>query len=165
MDTHDDVARLWALIKDIRFAMLTTKSRSGHLHSRPVTTQNKSLDGGRLWFFIAAHGDPAAEIGDEHEVNLAYADPGDDKYVSVSGTAALVRDIEKKRELWNPMAKAWFPGGPEDPEVQLLEVTIEHAEYWDVKDSKLTQMFKMAKAAVTGSTPKDMAKTGQVRMH
>lgn len=165
MEKHDDQAQLWALIKDIRFAMLTTKSRSGHLHSRPVTTQNKSLDGGRLWFFIAADGDPAHEIGDEHEVNLAYADPGDDKYVSVSGTAALVDDMAKKRELWNPMAKAWFPGGPEDPKVQLLEVTIEHAEYWNVKDTKLTQLFKMAKAAVTGSTPKDMGETGHVRMH
>jgi len=33
-------------------------------------------------------------------------------------------------------------------------VHISHAEYWDVKESKPTQLFKMAAAAVTGERPK-----------
>jgi len=35
---------LWELIHDIRFAMFTTHHRAGHLHSRPMTTQNSKLD-------------------------------------------------------------------------------------------------------------------------
>ena len=32
-------------------------------------------------------------------------------------------------------------------------MSVLRAEYWDVDDSKMVQLFKMAKAAVTGKTP------------
>ncbi len=35
---------LWKLIKDIRFSMFTVRHTNGHLHSRPMTTQNAGLD-------------------------------------------------------------------------------------------------------------------------
>ena len=43
--------------------------------------------------------------------------------------------------------------GPTDPNLALLVVKLQHAEYWDVEESKMVQMFKMAKAAVTGNPP------------
>ena len=51
------------------------------------------------------------------------------------------------------MARAWVPGGPTDPNLELVEVRITHAEYWSVKESKVTQLFKLATAAVTGHPP------------
>jgi general stress protein 26 len=48
-------------------------------------------------------------------VNLAYANPGKDTWVSVTGSARVLDDLAKKRELFNPIAKAWFPGGPRIP--------------------------------------------------
>jgi len=39
-NTHE---QLWDLIKDIKFSMFTTRDAHGHLHSRPMTTQNKKL--------------------------------------------------------------------------------------------------------------------------
>jgi hypothetical protein len=54
------------------------------------------------------------------------------------------------------MAQAWFPGGPTDTDLALLSVRIRYAEYWDVKESKMVQLFKMAKAAVTGQQPRGM---------
>ena len=98
------------------------------------------------------------------EVNVAYADTGRDAYVSVSGTARVVEDDAKKQELFNTIAKAWFPGGANDPDLALVAVVIAHADYWDVKTNKAVQLFKMAKAAITGTPPTDMGEHGKVRM-
>ena len=169
-DTHTPTptearATLWALIKDIRFAMFTTRHGNGHLHSRPMTTQNSSVDeDSNLWFFMSRHSEPVADLAEEPVVNVVYADPGRDSYVSVSGTATVVEDPAKKEQLWSKMAEAWFPGGPTDADLALVCVTITHANYWDVKDSKIVQLFKMAKAAVTGKPPTDLGEHAEVRM-
>jgi general stress protein 26 len=83
-------------------------------------------------------------------VNLAYADSNADKYVSVAGTAEILRDREKLDELWSPFHTAWFPKGKDDPEIALIKVTVESAEYWNVPESKMVQVLGFAKAALTG---------------
>ncbi len=173
MDTIENAAaddnharsRLWDLIKDIRFAMFTTRHGNGHLHSRPMTTQNSKLDeDASLWFFMARDDEPVADLIADPIVNLVYADPGEDRYVSVSGTAAVVEDLAKKKRLWSKTAKAWFPGGAADPNLALVEVKIIHANYWDVEESTIVQLFHMAKAAITGKPPKEMGEQVKVRM-
>ncbi|WP_349742096.1 pyridoxamine 5'-phosphate oxidase family protein [Roseateles cavernae] len=156
---------LWELIKDIRFAMLTTLHDNSHLHSRPMTTQNRKLeDDDCLWFFMSRSGEPVDELTAEAMVNLAYADPDQDRYVSVSGCARVVSDIAKARELWSPQALAWFPGGVDDPDLALVEVKIIHAHYWDMRESKLTQLYTMAKAVVTGRPPTSLGESGEIRL-
>ena len=160
----DDRAHLWQLIQDIRFAMFTTRHGNGHLHSRPMTTQNGKLDvDDKLWFFMSRSSDPVSDLDDESTVNIAYADPSQDSYVSVSGTARVVEDKAKTQELWSTIADAWFPGGANDPNLALVEVTITHAHYWDVKEGKLTQLFLMAKSSLTG-TPPSLGESAEVRM-
>ena len=156
---------LWKMIKGIKFAMFTTRHGNGHLHSRPMTTQNKSLDlDESLWFFMSKRSDPVDDLKKDPVVNLVYADPSEDTYVSVSGTAAHIEDQAKKEQLWSKMAEAWFPGGPTDPDLALIQVQIVHANYWDVKESKLVQLYEMAKAVITGKPPTDMGEHGEVRM-
>ena len=160
-----DRARLWSLIHGIRFAMFTTRHENGHLHSRPVTTQNSALDEDTtLWFFMSRRGDPVADLLAEPAVNIAYADPGEDRYVSVSGTAAVVNDAAKKRQLWSKLAEAWFPGGIDDPDLALVQVRIAHASYWDVAESKVVQLYQIAKAALTGAPPTRLGKHAEIRM-
>lgn len=157
--------KLWTMIKDIKFAMFTTRHGNGHLHARPMTTQNKALDDDdSLWFFMSKKGDPVDDLRAEPMVGVIYSDPSSDTYVSVSGTAAAVDNAAKKRELWNKVAEAWFPGGVDDPDLALVQVKIIHANYWDVKDSKLVQLYAMAKAALGGGPPKDLGEHGEVRM-
>ncbi len=164
-DTTASREHLWKMIKGIRFGMFTTRHGNGHLHSRPMTTQNKAIEADEsLWFFMSKKGDPVDDLKSEPMVNVAYADPGSDTYVSVSGTAAMIEDAEKKKQLWNKMNEAWFPGGPTDPDVALVQVQIAHANYWDVKESKIVQLFEMAKAVVTGKPPTGMGEHGEVRM-
>jgi general stress protein 26 len=97
-------------------------------------------------------------------VGVVYANPSSDTYVSVSGTAAMLEDSAKKRQLWSKAAEAWFPGGPADPDLALVQVQIIHANYWDVKESKLVQLFAKAKAVVTGKRPAELGEHAEVRM-
>ena len=167
-DAHDQTAhgqdKLTELIKDIKFAMFTTHKVQGHLHSRPMTTQNKRIDDDTLWFFMSRSGDPVAEFGGDDQVNVAYANPGSDTYVSVSGTAHVVDDMARKQALWSKGAEAWFKGGVNDPDLALVQVRIEHADYWDVKENKLVQLYRMAEAAMTGKQPK-LGEHGHLRPH
>ena len=156
---------LWELIKDIKFGMFTHRNAGGMLHAHPLTTQNKAVDeGATLYFFVPKSGEIAQAIAQDSQVCVTYADQGDDSYVSVSGEARLDENQAKKEELFSPMAKAWFPNGPTDPNLGLLAVRLHHAEYWDVDDSKMVQLFKMAKAAVTGDTPKNLGEHKEIRL-
>lgn len=160
-----DPELLWKLIKGTKFAMFTTQHGNGHLHSRPMTTQNQDQDrGDALWFFMSRKSDPVDDFQHTPGVNVAYADPGADAYVSVAGEASVVDDPATVQRLFTPAAKAWFPGGATDPDLALVKVRILHANYWNVTESKVTQLVKMAAAAVSGQPPK-MGEHGEVRMH
>lgn len=147
---EDQTKKLWELIKDIRFGMLTHRHADGSLHSHPLTTQGKSLDDWVLHFFVSRATELGQRLQSDGNVNVSYSDPHKDTYVSISGQAAVNNDMATKKRLFNALAKAWFPGGVEDPDLELVEVHVQHAEYWNVKENKTTQLFKMAKAAVTG---------------
>jgi len=157
--------KLWHLIKDTRFAMFTTRHGNGHLHSRPMTTQNQAIDEDEcLWFFMSRSGGPVADLRTEDEVNLSYSDPDKDRYVSVSGRARVVHNPAKLQKLWGKLNEAWFPGGVDDPDLALVEVQISHAHYWDVKENKLVQLYEMAKAAFTGKPPAALGESVEIRM-
>ncbi|MBO9651581.1 MAG: pyridoxamine 5'-phosphate oxidase family protein [Variovorax sp.] len=150
----DARTKLWKLIENTRFGMLTHRHGDGQLHSQPLTTQNDALDEtSTLYFFVPRDGEIVRNLSSDPNVNIAYANVDDDDYVSVSGNAVVSEDMSKKTELFNTAAKAWFPGGPSDPNLALLAVRIVHAEYWKAKDSKTVQLIKMAASAVTGNPP------------
>ena len=150
-NTNAARARLWDMIKGIRFAMLTSRHANGHLHARPMTTQNAKVDeDASLWFFMSRCGEPVADLALDPVVNVVYADPAANRYVSISGTAAVVDDAGKKQQLWTKAAAAWFPGGSTDVDLALVQVRIMHADYWHNDASKMMQLFHVASAAVSG---------------
>jgi general stress protein 26 len=137
------------LIGNIDFAMFTTRASDGTLRSRPMSTQKVPFDG-TLWFFTGASTDKVHEVEGEHQVNVAYANPKSQEYVSLSGTARIVDDRARARELWNPAYKAWFPGGVDDPDLRLIRVDVTGAEYWDSPSTAVVHLFGFAKAIATG---------------
>lgn len=154
---------MWDLIKGIRFAMFTTRNTNDHLHAWPMTMQNKTFVDGKLWFFMSRSGEAARELQVNPAVGVAFADPGKDTYVSLSSTARIVDNRAKAQELWSKMDDAWFKGGVDDPDLALVEVSIVHGHFWDVKESKVTQLVLMAKAALTGEQP-NLGESGEVRV-
>lgn len=151
---REAAAKLWDMIKGVRIAMMTTLDENGRLRSRPMATlPHAGFDDGTLWFFTRADSPKVHELQQHWRVNLAYADPGDQNYVSVSGVAELVRDRDKIRFLWRDILSTWFPQGPDDPEVALLKVSVDQAEYWDSPSSAMVYAYGYVKAKITGESP------------
>jgi general stress protein 26 len=147
----EQLAKLRELIEDIDFCMLTTVDADGALRSRPMSTQQAEEDGD-LWFFTSAQTGKVDEVAADSRVNVSYAAKQKARYVSVSGTAEVFRDRAKMKELWNPILKAWFPKGLDDPDLALLKVTVEQAEYWEDSSSSMVRFFKLVRAAATGTS-------------
>lgn len=145
---EESISKLKELIEDIDFAMLTTLNGE-KLHSRPMSTQQVEFDG-NLWFFTSDQTHKVEEIEKDNRVNVSYSKPESNTYISVFGRASLVKDRAKIEELWNPIYKAWFPKGLDDPSLVLLKVTVEEAEYWDSPNSTIVQIAGFIKALATG---------------
>lgn len=145
---QEAIDKLRDLIQDIDTAMLTTID-GGVLRSRPMATQQTEFDGD-LWFFTSVQTHKVDEIMEDNRVNVSYAAPDDDTYVSVSGRAEFSTDEDKMAELWDPLQKAWFPEGLDDPNLLLLKVSVEQAEYWESSSNTFEQIKGFLKAVATG---------------
>ena len=159
--TSEQIKLIADKIKSVKFGMFTTSDDTRTLTSRPLTQQQVDSEG-QIWFFVTDEAAYTRDLLNNPQVNVSFAEPGDSLYVSVCGRAELLKDRAKAEELWNPIVKAWFPGGLDDPHLSLIKVTIQSAEYWDSDASKMRQFFEMAKAAITGEPPKDVGEHGRV---
>ncbi len=158
---ENDLEKLRELVKDIDFCMLTTVDEGGGLHSRPMSSNGDIDENGDIWFFTNASSHKVSEIAELPKVNVSFADPDNQRYVSVSGVAQVVRDREKIEELWRPEFKIWFPEGKDDPEIALLRVSLEKAEYWDSPSSTIGYALSFVSSLVTGKEP-DMGENRKV---
>lgn len=154
-----DVKLLNEKIKDIRIAMLTTVEPDGTLRSRPMVTQDTEFDGD-LWFFTQASAPKVEDVQQHQQVNVSYEKPSEDLFISVSGTAHLVRDRDEIKKRWKPHYKIWFPNGEDDLDLALLKVTVMCAEYWHMPSGGvLSSLFK-------GHAPKSEEVDGvDVKLH
>ncbi|MHC9044173.1 pyridoxamine 5'-phosphate oxidase family protein [Microbacterium saperdae] len=139
--------RVAELIKDFRFAMFTTRNAQDRLVAHPLTVQEAEFDGD-LWFLVSRSASFLEDLRRDDHAGVSLSSNG--SWVSLSGTAELVEDPAKVRELWSPTVEAWFTEGPDDPDVGLLKFSAESAEYWDSPGGKLASLFSFVKAKVTG---------------
>lgn len=133
------VQTLNKLIASIPVAMLTTQDEDGSLRSRPMMSQKAPFDG-TLWFFTKADSGKVAEVRQDQQVNVAYVDQQDSRYVSISGKARLVRDQEKMVSLWDEQYRPWFPQGIDDEQMALLRVEVTSAESWDEPTGQMVKL-------------------------
>jgi general stress protein 26 len=152
MSRSEALKKINDLIKDIRVAMLTTASPDGCLHSRPMVTQNSEFNG-ELWFLTRDDSGKIFDIEHDVHVSLTYVD-GKHTFVALAGRASVSQDRSKIEELWNPMYKAWFPEGKTDPEIDVLRVHVESAEYWEAPLNALGRNFESLRVAMTGGEAK-----------
>lgn len=158
---NEQLEKVRKIVGDVKIAMMTTVDEAGHLTSRPMAAMQMD-EAGCIWFFTQKSSPKVDQIEqNERQVNLAFADVSNADYVSISGTADELDDRAKIDELWNPMAKAWFPNGKDDPDLTLLRVKTQMAEYWSSNDSRMVRLFQQLKAAVTDTVP-DMGENEKV---
>lgn len=161
LTNREKIEKLRELIKDIDIAMLTTLDAEGGLRSRPMGTQKTEFDGD-LWFFTSMDTGMVSEILRDNRVNVSYAASGKDNYVSVSGRALLLNDRAKMEELWSPVYKAYFPDGLDDPNLRLLKIDVEKAEYWEVSGGLIATVIAFAKG-LAGQDP-DVGENEKLRL-
>ncbi len=149
----NELQKLRDLVKDIDFCMLTTIDEHGDPHSRPMSSNGDIDPDGDLWFFTNVSSHKVSEVENTPKVNVSFADPENQRYVSITGVAQLVRDRKKIEELWRPEFKMWFPKGKDDPEIALLRIGLEKAEYWDSPSSTIGFALSFVSGLVTGKQP------------
>jgi len=149
MADKDPRTQLLAKLEQVDVCMLTTSEADGSLVTRPMGLQ-KAEDGGVLWFMTRATSDVASEAA-QRPVNVSVQDKG--FWASISGHAQVVRDEGRKKEYWNSGTEAFFGEGskPEDPQIVLVRVDADSAQYWDSPGAVATAV-EVVKAKVTGGT-------------
>lgn len=150
MSDRLELDKVVQIMRGDRFCMLTSVGDQGRLQSHPMTPQEVTEDGD-VWFFIDTSSSHAGYIRAEKRVNLAFSDGS--TWLSVAGHGEIRQDREKIEELWNPVVEAWFPDGKDSPDVGLLLVGSDSAEYWDTPGGRVSSALAFAKAKVTGNRP------------
>lgn len=144
-----DAKRAWELMTKIGFAMLVTRD-GDKLRARPMSAHVEP-DKNEILFLTDVRRHKDDEIAKDSHANLSFADTGGHKYVSVSGVATVSNDRALIKELFSTPAKAWWDSA-EDPNIRVLRVMPDEAEYWD-SPGTIVSYVKMAVAAATGTRP------------
>ena len=157
------IRQLRKLLKGMPIGMLTTHLPRGGVHCLPMSVHDID-ESGWLWFVTDRHSRKACELGRNPHATIAFQSKKGDRYVSVQGTAVVVRDDVKLKELWNPTLRSWFPRGRRDPEIVLVAVRVARAEYWLVPRTRLVRGIGMVKAIMTGKR-QEAGKHGILDLH
>jgi general stress protein 26 len=142
---------VWDIAEKIGICMLTTASDQG-IRSRPMHAAS-DRDAGCIWFITDQRGAKDEEIKAAPGVCLAFADIRSNTYLSMTGRAEMLCDTARAQDLWSAETQAWWPKGPTDPDVRVLQVVPDHAEYWDARGNSITVALKLAAARLSGHPP------------
>jgi general stress protein 26 len=144
----DSLEKLTRMVEGIDIAMLTTRTADGRLLSRPLRAQELDAEGA-LWFITDRNSHKAEEVRLQPQVNASFASGERNTYVSVAGRASVVFDKARLQALWSPAMSVFYPRGVDDPDLCLLRVQVESAEYWDGPGGLVGQALYLAMTALT----------------
>ncbi len=145
--SHDD---FWDRLTAVNAGMLDA---TGGKRFVPMS-HYPDRDENTLWFITAKGTDVVKSVEtDEKPAVYILSDGGKGIYADIKGTLALSSDKAKLDDLWNVVADAWFDGGKDDPDVQLLSFAIKTGDVWVTPTSGIVFMFDVLKAKLTGDQP------------
>ena len=150
-EPENGVDRVWALIDKINIAMVVTHDGHGdELRSRPMAA-SPLREENVIYFLTDAGSGKVAEVKENTNVCLAFADTKAQNFVSVTGQAELSNDRALIKKFWTAADKIFWKD-ENDPSIRLLRVQPEKAEYWEGAGAMVT-MVKMLVATVTSAKP------------
>ncbi|GAA5910492.1 uncharacterized protein JCM6883_003027 [Sporobolomyces salmoneus] len=157
-------SELQSIVKESKFAMLTSRDTDGALHSRAMSPASHQ---GLVFTFVAnRESGKFDELANDPNVNVSFSDPSSSDWASVAGTAKINTDVEAIKKVWNPLLKSWFgeidenhkvsfpinEGEPGDERIALIEVVPTEIRYWLKTRTSIGQTFEVVKGALTGET-------------
>ena len=127
---NEAIPKIAALINEIDICVFATRGEGGELHARPMSNNGQVEWDGQSWFFAPTDGRLVAELRADPAAVAAYRAEEGFTFVSVSGRATLETDDALKERYWLDELERWFPNGPSDPNVTLIRLDAEHADWW-----------------------------------
>lgn len=155
--------RLVELLKKVRVAMFATRGPDDRFHSRPMATSDVEFDGS-LYFLTDEHSGKIADVSKHPDAIVTYSDEGQQIYLSLRGHAEVILDKDIIKKHWTASARGWFPKGVDDPNIALIRVKIDDAEYWDAPNGKVVVLYAYAKAMLTGKRPENVGEHARVSL-
>ena len=147
----ENVAKFIEMMKGIKNCMLITNPiEAGNLSGRPMGI-NKIDDDATMWFFTKSSSEKADELRQNYKISIAVVNEKNNNYFMINGSAGLIHNQKKIKELWNPAMKAWFPHGVEESDIVLIKVKPHEVNYWDSSSCTMVVLFNMFKAILTGN--------------
>ncbi|HQY20001.1 MAG TPA: pyridoxamine 5'-phosphate oxidase family protein [Ignavibacteria bacterium] len=152
LSESDAIEKVKELAEEIDICMLCTYE-NGRMMARPMSTQ-KVDDEGNVWFLSDKSSDSNRQIENNNEVDLLYSKDYY-KYLALHGSAEILFDKDKIKELWKKHAEIWFTEGVDDPRISVIKFNFDDGHYWDNKNGRIVQLTKMAASLLTGKTMDD----------
>jgi len=147
----EPIDRVWDIVEKVGVCLLATRFAGG-LRARPLEAR-PDRDAGLIFFVTDIRSAKEEEVAAAPDVCLVFVDAGQKAYLSITGRARVLRDVDKTRVVWRKTDGVWWPGGPSDPDVCLLRVELLTAELWDGPANAAVAAFEFAKARLTGTEP------------
>ena len=126
-------------MRHIDFTMLTTRTASSALTSRPMSNNGEVDYDGDSWFFTTEEtgmvtdimGDPVVGLTLTGEKGLL-GKPG--IFIAIEARAELIRDKAQFVAHWTRGLDRWFPQGADTPGLVLIKAHASRIAYWDGED-------------------------------
>lgn len=149
LSNEEAVAKLKKLAEDIRVCMFCTDLTHVPFSTRPMSVQEVD-EFGNIWFLSGADSDKNFDIKQDENVQLLFAKTASNEFLNVFGKAFIYKDKRTIEDKWNPIAKAWFNEGKDDPNLTVIRIQPDYTYYWDTKSGKVVSLLKIAVGAVIG---------------
>lgn len=146
---QDAIEKFQSIVDNNKVCMFLTALDQRPISGRPMAVQ-EVCDKGNFWFLSSRLSMKDHDIASDPKVQLLFANTPASEFMSIYGTAEEVEDQARKRELWMPLAKAWFPAGVDDPDLTILKITPSEGYYWDTSQGRMITLLKLAAATVIG---------------
>lgn len=129
MDTDELLAIARQVIEKVPTCMAITVNGNGEANARVVQPSELS-DAWTLWFCTHRGSRKVQEIEQSGKLTLAFQHDPEGAYVTLVGRATINDDVAFKNSFWKPASFRWHPGGPDDPNVVVVDFAADRIELW-----------------------------------
>jgi general stress protein 26 len=155
-------------MRDIDFAMLSTRAQNGAIAARPMSNNRQVEFAGDTYFFTLDSTNTVADIERDPQVGLGYqAKSGalgmKPFFITIEGRAELIRDKARFSEHWTKDLDRWFEQGVDTPGLTLIRVDAERLHYWDGYDEAEIPLGGQSTEAAAGAMEEAQAVAAEER--
>ena len=146
-----ELADISEKMRDIDFAMLSTRTEGGAVAARPMSNNRDVEFDGDSYFFTCDDTRTVQDIRRDSNVGLGYQSKSGmlgmkPFFITVEGRAELIQDKARFAEHWTKDLDAWFKDGIDTPGLTLIKVVAQRLHYWDGFDEGEIALKQRAEA-------------------